>query len=257
MLREAKGFFTDNTPEEKDMLAIKKPGDGKGDSARGFSRMESGPKGMHETLDIFRPVEGHSPPYTVGMGENHWPTKPPTFRSTSETYIAAMLLLANEVLRAIAMGLGIDEEIFLSRTNEAFWNLRVIAYESADGSGMGQHTDFGILTFLMSNAVRDSLQVLDKSGEWIPADPKEGCFLVNIGDMLAEWTGGVYRSTMHRVIHKHPGMRISVPFFFDPNWDADIAPVVPGCDKPDNEKKVIIYSDKFKLAMGYGMAAKP
>lgn len=48
MLETAKSFFEENTREEKDLLAVKKPGDGIGDDARGFSRVDGGVKGAHE-----------------------------------------------------------------------------------------------------------------------------------------------------------------------------------------------------------------
>lgn len=48
MLKVAKSFFEENTREEKDALRIKPPGDGLGDDARGFSRIEGGKKGAHE-----------------------------------------------------------------------------------------------------------------------------------------------------------------------------------------------------------------
>lgn len=32
---------------------------------------------------------------------------------------------------------------------------------------------------------------MSKSGEWINADPIEGAFLINIGDMLNIWTNGL------------------------------------------------------------------
>lgn len=35
--------------------------------------------------------------------------------------------------------------------------------------------------------------------EWIPVDPKPGCILVNIGDGLAWWSDGIFKSTYHRV----------------------------------------------------------
>jgi isopenicillin N synthase-like dioxygenase len=50
---------------------------------------------------------------------------------------------------------------------------------------------------------------------------------VNVGDMLAHWTGGLLRATPHRV--KPPPLgasaRISVPFFYEPNFDALIRPL--------------------------------
>ena len=106
------------------------------------------------------------------------------------------------------------------------------------------------MTFLLTDATTHSLQVLSKTGEWIYADPVEGCFLCNIGDMLAEWTRGVYRSTKHRVVHGSDSLRISVPFFFDPNWDAFIEPVLPAAEgEMDGEFKGIRYKDKFVQAV--------
>lgn len=129
--------------------------------------------------------------------------------------------------------------------------------------------DFGILTFLLTDSTKQSLQVLNKSGEWIYADPIEvkltqnqtvtfgirdltdtlflsqGCYVCNIGDMLAEWTRGVYKSTLHRVCHNNNSLRISVPFFFEPNWDAFISPVLEETEKDDHKYKGVRYADKF------------
>lgn len=46
--------------------------------------------------------------------------------------------------------------------------------------------DYGCLTFLIADEhAKGSLQVkLPASGEWISADPIEGCFVCNIGDMM-------------------------------------------------------------------------
>lgn len=59
-----------------------------------------------------------------------------------------------------------------------------------------------------------------KDGVWINADPVRGAYVVNIGDMMERWTNGLWKSTMHRVVHKGDTYRVSVPFFFEPNWDA-------------------------------------
>jgi hypothetical protein len=58
-----------------------------------------------------------------------------------------------------------------------------------------------------------------------PADDMAGCFVVNIGDMMEVWTNGLWNSTKHRVVHKTGGYRVSVPFFYEPNWDAVVKPL--------------------------------
>jgi isopenicillin N synthase-like dioxygenase len=46
--------------------------------------------------------------------------------------------------------------------------------------------------------------------------------------MMAHWTGGLYGSTVHRVINRGQEMRHSIAYFFDPDPDADLSPL-PGC----------------------------
>jgi isopenicillin N synthase-like dioxygenase len=90
-------------------------------------------------------VEEKEPPYTTGMGPNKWPLTPPEFKSVAEAYIEQVESLGNQVMKAIALALAVDETIFLSRVDEAFWNLRILGYEgrkskSSTLAGIGEHT---------------------------------------------------------------------------------------------------------------------
>lgn len=105
-------------------------------------------------MDMFSPVDTSAgPPYEFGYRENHWPQTPATFRSVAEEYIEALLALATMLMKVIAQGINIDESVFLTRIDKAFWNSRFLLYEgvqlqSSDAavSGIGEHT--GIRSYL-------------------------------------------------------------------------------------------------------------
>ena len=66
---------------------------------------------------------------------------------------------------------------------------------------------------------------MKSQSRWIDAPPVPGSFICNIGDMLDRMTRGIYRSTPHRVLDSTRRDRLSFPFFFDPNFNAEIRPI--------------------------------
>src|SRR5262249_9656727 len=68
------------------------------------------------------------------------------------------------------------------------------------------------------------------------APPVPGSLVCNIGDMLDRMTRGLYRSTPHRVRNPALRDRLSMPFFFDPNFFARVQPIdLPGRYAPDDQ----------------------
>ncbi len=105
---------------------------------------------------------------------------------------------------------------------------------SGDMTGMGAHTDFGILTILWADQV-PGLQVLSADGVWHDVQPADGALLINLGDAMARWTNDRWRSTVHRVdppiVDGQIIRRRSAAFFFDGNYDAVIE-ALPGTLTP-------------------------
>lgn len=80
-----------------------------------------------------------------------------------------------------------------------------------------------MLTLLHTDGTPNSLEVKSrKTGGWINANPIKGCFVINVGDMMEVWTGGRWKSTLHRVVHRGDKRRVSAPFFLEPAWNARV-----------------------------------
>src|SRR5262249_37547945 len=105
--------------------------------------------------------------------------------------------------------------------------------EASDVWGVAEHTDYGVLTILAQDD-SGGLEVRSRS-RWIDAPPIPGTFVCNIGDMLDRMTGGRYRSTAHRVRNRAVRDRLSMPFFFDPNFFARVRPIDPTIAVSDDQ----------------------
>jgi isopenicillin N synthase-like dioxygenase len=163
------------------------------------------------------------------FGANLFPASVPELKETVLDYMAEMTRLGHALMSGIALSLGLDAGYFADRyTADPLVLFRIFNYPgdpAADESrwGVGEHTDYGLLTILKQDET-GGLQVKSKS-RWIPSPPIPGAFLCNIGDMLDRMTGGRFRSTPHRVQNVTKRDRLSWPFFFDPNFNAEIRPI--------------------------------
>jgi isopenicillin N synthase-like dioxygenase len=143
-------------------------------------------------------------------------------------YLDALTSLGQAVLAGVAQSLGLDAGYFVTAyTADPTILFRIFHYPPspprAGGWGVGEHTDYGLLTLLAQDD-SGGLQVAAPEG-WIDAPPIPGTLVCNIGDMLDRLTGGWYRSTPHRVRNLSGHGRLSFPFFLDPGFDAEVPPL--------------------------------
>lgn len=147
-------------------------------------------------------------------------------------YMAHVIVLGHRVMGLVARSLALPADYFESRyTRDPLVLFRIFLYPSRPvpagvdaRHGVGEHTDYGLLTLLHQDAV-GGLEVRTREG-WVDAPPVPGSFVCNIGDMLDRMTGGLYRSTPHRVRINTSGRdRLSFPLFFDPDFDSVIEPI--------------------------------
>jgi isopenicillin N synthase-like dioxygenase len=162
-------------------------------------------------------------------GRNLFPRQVPELRAAVLAYLDALTSVGHSVLRAVARSLDLPADYFeASYTAEPTVLFRIFHYPpsppGSDDWGVGQHTDYGLLTLLAQDD-NGGLSVRTPDG-WIDAPPIPGTFVCNIGDMLEKLTGGWYRSTLHRVRNVSGRDRLSYPFFFDPDFTAEV-PALP------------------------------
>jgi isopenicillin N synthase-like dioxygenase len=176
---------------------------------------------------------------------NLWPTQVPALRRALTDYFDEVADLARTLTDVFAAALGMPEGWFRQFTTHSTDTVRVNHYERHAGDRppseqqmrMGAHTDYGIVTVLYADPV-PGLQVLQHDGVWLDVQPDPGAFLINLGDLTAQWTNDRWRSTLHRVVPP-PGdatgaaLRRSVAFFHDGNYDALIE-CLPTCCSPEN-----------------------
>jgi isopenicillin N synthase-like dioxygenase len=172
-------------------------------------------------------------------GPNLFPENPPGLRAAVLDYMAALTQLGHRLMAGIALSLGLEESYFAERyTREPLILFRIFNYPPPRDPalwGVGEHTDYGLLTILLQDDV-GGLEVRSRS-KWVSAPPVSGSFVCNIGDMLDRMTRGLYRSTPHRVRNPAPRDRLSFPFFFDPNFFARVRPIsLPNDQTPPDDQ---------------------
>ena len=238
--RASRKFFA--LPESQKMKIAMARG---GRAWRGYfpvgGELTSGKPDSKQGLYFGQELGADDPRVRAGLalhGANLFPDAVPELKPAVLRFMDEATRSAHAIMQGVALSLGLDAQYF-RRTYTADPTLlfRVFEYPADDGEGwgVGEHTDYGLLTLLAQDE-NGGLQVKTPNG-WIEAPPIEGALVCNIGDMLDRLTGGVYRSTPHRVRNVSGKSRLSFPFFFDPGWDAEIVPLPAHANAHDDSRE--------------------
>lgn len=170
---------------------------------------------------------------------NVWPAEVPALRAAFTRYTVAMESVSAQLLQLCAGALGLPLDTLTALAKHPTWTFNVNRYppltevgEPAPGQyRIGPHTDFGTVTVLDREPGSGGLQVETPSTGWIDAPYDPAAFTVNIGDLLAHWTGLRWRSGRHRVLPPQSGAPheelYSLVFFAELDHNALVTPLAP------------------------------
>ena len=243
----ARAFFA--LPEEvKERYAVSVGGRGwlgQGAEANGYAEGTETPPDLKEswTVGADRPT-GDEEIDAFWFQPNVWPeAEAPSLKPLVEAYMARMREVADELLELLAAALGQDADFFTAHTRHPTYTLNINWYPGTAVVGeplpgqyrIGPHTDFGTVTLLDRQQGRGGLQVwidpADGGTGWEDAPYDPAALTVNIGDLMARWTGDRWRSGRHRVLPPSPAAPeedlMSLVWFYECDPHTQVAPA-PG-----------------------------
>ncbi len=201
-------------------------------------------KDVKESLNLSLPIDDSS-----------WPSEPPQFQQNTATYIQSLIDLAQQLMQLFALALEIDEQWFDDKIDQPRTILRLLNYppiknQQPNLSRAGAHTDYGTLTILWSPDSR-GLQAQNRQGDWVDVIAKPNQFIINIGDLMMNWTNDRWISTPHKVVPQPDTVgkrRNSLAFFHNPNPNALIE-CIDTCHSESNPPKYAPILAKEHLEM--------
>jgi len=169
-------------------------------------------------------------------GFNLFPENELEIKQNLDNYFEDVTKLSVLLNEAMAVGLGLPRDYFVEHFDKHSSFLRLnyypICQNPSQHLGISPHHDAGWLTVLYADPDVRSLQV-SRNDEWYTVEPIEGAFIINTGDMAQVWSNDRYIAPTHRVLANKSEVRYSAPFFFNPNYSTDVAPL-DVCITPEN-----------------------
>ncbi len=174
---------------------------------------------------VLGPLAGSSP---------QWPENMPEFKSAILEFYDATQAIAEKILTGISQNLGMPADFLTAdfgerQTSFLRLNYYPVCEQPRENLGISHHTDAGAVT-VMAQDMNPGLQI-HRGGEWHTVVPRTDALVVNIGDIVQVWSNDRYVAPLHRVLASAEVERYSAPFFFNPDYDLDYAPVAGVVDE--------------------------
>ncbi|XP_064122181.1 uncharacterized protein LOC135226496 [Macrobrachium nipponense] len=178
---------------------------------RGVTDIQGYTEVNRERLTTGRDAKELRESYDIRGVDGMFPEEVPFLKSSASRIIQYCVDLSRRLLSLMEIALGLDRNYFGSLHQRMFGEnnatcLRLLHYPPLSGKDYkeglircGQHTDYGTFTLLFQDSM-GGLEVLNRAGKWLHADPIPDAILVNIGDLMQFWTNDEFVATEHRVL---------------------------------------------------------
>lgn len=182
---------------------------GPGAEANGYAEGTKTPPDLKESLTFATHEPFEDPEINAQWyAPNVWPAEAPRLRALCQEYLAEMARLENELLELLGEALGLGPDFFTRHMRHPTYGFNINWYPGTEVVGepepgqfrIGPHTDFGTVTILDRQAGKGGLQVFTDADGWQDAPFDPAALTINIGDLMARWTGDRWRSGRHRVL---------------------------------------------------------
>ncbi|KAJ5221685.1 uncharacterized protein N7469_010572 [Penicillium citrinum] len=203
-----------------------------------------------ERIQHLREIPDIKESYDIGSDQNasqpnQWIPEEglPGFREFMTRFYWECFQVGGDVLRALAIGMGLDNETYLLEKHSGHNNqLRLLNYppvpaeifETERAVRCPAHTDWSSITLLFQDDC-GGLEIEDVTdpGNFVPAVPVKNAIIMNVGDLLQRWSNDHLRSTSHRVTvppssdrfegeDRMTRRRFSIPYFLSPDPESVI-----------------------------------
>jgi isopenicillin N synthase-like dioxygenase len=193
------------------------------------------------------------------------PRELPRFGRVIERFYAECDALAFELVEVIASNLGMPPgslDAFFRPRHTSFLRLNYYpvcpvparpadsAAASAGHLGVNPHTDSGALTLLLQDE-QPGLEVFH-ANEWHLVEPRSDALVVNIGDIVQVWSNDRYTAALHRGLVSADAERFSAPFFFNPAYSTQYAPLPSTVDAQHPPRYRPIHWGEFRARRAAG-----
>ncbi|WP_410869775.1 isopenicillin N synthase family dioxygenase [Nocardia sp. A7] len=213
---------------------------GPGREANGYAEGTHTPPDLKETFAVGADTPTGDPAVDqVWFLPNVWPAEVVELRALLTEYTAAVRALSDELLALFAAALALPANPFADLAALPTWTCNINHYPPMSDVGepapgqfrIGPHTDFGTVTVLDREPGAGGLQVYTEADGWADAPYDPTALTVNIGDLLAYWSGERWPSGRHRVLPPQPDAPeedlVSLIYFYELDHDAVVTPLAP------------------------------